>query len=428
MKEKLLIGFLILGILCSTFTGCGVKELPAVKGLEYADGILSFESVDGADAYELKIVRNNEAVYNDKITVTSVDIEAFGLEGRLEATVTAVAENAVGTPARIEFTVLSVFDEVVFEAEDYLYNFGTGKQNSNFRNNSLASKGAYVGGIDDAGQGIYINYFCPFDGEYEFDAYYLCGEGEAQHDVWVNGEYQTKFSYTEETGWGGDSFTPAKASTQIVLRKGWNTISIMKNGTAENNWGGFAELDYLVLKGNGEEYNADELGAGNSVPFYRLEAEMGSPRKKNPISFVTMCSNPCIAEDGTYEYSNGFLMGGLESTYDGVEWQFNSPEKARYKVVLAYASGEFEGSSLAKPTIIVTQEEVPLFRSSDFVDVEQTVFSELPYTGWNNVTVAEESVEITLEAGKNFIYCLKMNGSGFFQLDYIDLIYLGAEE
>ena len=428
MKGKVLIGFLACSVICSALTGCGAKSLSAVDGLAYSDGILSFGSVEGAEAYELKIVRNNEPVYHDQITMTSVDIESFGLEGRLEATVTAVAKNAVGIPSTIEFTVLSVFDEVIFEAEDYLYNLGTGKQNSNFRNNSLASKGAYVGGLDDAGQGIYINYFCPFSGEYQLDAHYLCGEGTAQHEVWINGKYQTKFIYTEETGWGGDTFTPATTSVQIVLRKGWNTISVMKNGTSENNWGGYAELDYLVLNGNGEEYDVDELAGANSVPFYRLEAEMGSPRKKNPISFVTMSSNPCIAEDGSYKYSNGFLMGGIESTYDGVEWHFNSPRKARYKVVLAYASEEFEGSSLAKPTIIVTQEEVPLFRSSDFVDLPQTVFPELPYTGWNNVTVAQSCVEITLEAGKNFIYCLKMNESGFFQLDYIDLIYLGEEE
>lgn len=53
-------------------------------------------------------------------------------------------------------------------------------------------------------------------------------------------------------------------------------------------------------------------------------------------------------------------------------------------------------------------------------------FDVLPYTGWGNVAVAEQTIEIVLEAGKNFIYCLKLDSvnSGIFQLDYIDITFV----
>ena len=59
--------------------------------------------------------------------------------------------------------------------------------------------------------------------------------------------------------------------------------------------------------------------------------------------------------------------------------------------------------------------------------------NELPYTGWNNVQVSEESVEITLEQGKNFINCLLLEdlnnvNSGFFQIDYVDMKFLSEIE
>lgn len=437
---------------------CGEKTLAAPENLTYADGILSFDEVEGATAYDLVFERKGEVVYQDTFTETAIDVESLGLEGNIKVSVAATAPKAVGTIADCTFTVLSTFDDVIIEAEDNLYNFGTGKSQSNFRNNPLARGGAYVGGLDDAGHGVYINYLCPFAGTYAFNAYYLTasseeaalqseevvtsqevgveGEVVASHDVVVNGAYQTEFLYKEYTGYGGTSFNPAKATVQITLKKGWNTISIMKNGTSADNWGGFAELDYFVLEGNGEKYNIDDeaiAALGERPAFYRLEAEMGSPRKKNPSSNLMECKNPCIA--GTMEeYSNGFLMGAIENTYDGVEWHFNSPVKAKYRLKLAYASGEFaaEGgnpaSKKAKPSIIVTQEEVTPAKSVDLLDCDRVSFNELDYTGWNNVTVADGYVEIILEKGKNFIYCVKLGDSGFFQLDYADLIFVEEVE
>ena len=168
------------------------------------------------------------------------------------------------------------------------------------------------------------------------------------------------------------------------------------------------------------------LEYGETPAYYRLEAEMGSPRLKNKNSNMYMCKNPPIVQQDGLVYSNGFIMGNIESNYDGVEWQFNSPVKAKYRVRLAYAAGAFEGSTPARPSFIVTQKEVGLARGVDFNDMTTVTFDALPYTGWGNVAVAEQTIEIVLEAGKNFIYCLKLDSvnSGIFQLDYIDITFV----
>lgn len=424
MKKICLLVVIVIVAVCA-LTACGNISLGSISDISYVDGILSFNGVEGAESYKVEIKHANEVVYEDIVVDTSLDIESIGLEGNLEIIVIPIAGDVQGEAASYSFSVLSVFEDVVFEAENYLANFGTGKANSNFRNNPLAHEGAYVGGIDDAGQGVYINYLCPTDGTFDFVAYYCHSGTGACQDVWVNGEYQTKFIYSEDTGWGGSGiFNAAEATTQITLKKGWNTISIMKNGDESNNWGDYAELDHFILKGNGSSYNADDLLQYGSEPScYRLEAEMGSPRKLNTENKMYQCKNPPIVQKDGNNFSNGFIVGGIENNYDGIEWHFNSPVKGIYRVSLAYAAGEFDGSKAARPTFFVTQKEVGLSKSVDFAEKIGTTMDPLPYTGWDNVQLASQTIEITLEAGKNFIYCLKLDSvdSGIFQVDYIDI-------
>ena len=73
----------------------------------------------------------------------------------------------------------------------------------------------------------------------------------------------------------------------------------------------------------------------------------------------------------------------------------------------------------------MTQEEVGLVKNADFADYEQKTLASLPYTGWDTVALSEQTAEITLEQGKNFIYCLLLDSadSGFFQIDYIELVF-----
>lgn len=427
LSTVLVVMFVLVAFVACSDSNSGEKSIAAVSNISYEDGVISFDEVSDASSYDISIRHGNEVVYEDSLQDRYIDVESIGVEGNLTISIVARNDNAKSTPTEYDFTVLSIFDEVELEAEDFLANFGTGKANSNFRNNSLAHKGAYVGGLDDAGHGVYINYLCPVAGTYDFTVYY-CHEGYgAHHDMWVNGEYQTRIDYTENTGWGGARFDAANVTVSITLEKGWNTISIMKNGDSTDNWGDFAELDYFVIHGDGSTYNIDDLAIYGEIPqYYRLEAEMGSPRCKNKTSKIYECKNPPIVQSGDQVYSNGFILGNIESNYDGVEWQFNSPVKAKYQVRLAYAAGSYDGSTNARPTFVVTQEEVGLAKGVDFEDKTMVTFDALPYTGWGNITVAEQTIEIVLEAGKNFIYCLKLDAvnCGIFQLDYIDITFI----
>lgn len=434
MKKLLLLIPILLLASCSSPSSSSNQEsssqtvtnLEKVSNIIYDNGILSYDEVENAEGYNIKFTHNGVIQYEDQIIDTAIDIMSLGLKGTIDFSVSAYNGQTVSEESQYRFLVLSKIEDVIFEAEENLYNFGTGKEQSNFRNNPSAHKGAYVGGIDDAGQGIYINYLCPKSGTYQFDAYYTTDMEPSHNDVWVNGEYQARYDFLEKTGWGGSTFNPAKASVSITLKEGWNTISVMKNGDASDNYGSFTELDYFVLKGNGEEYNFDDLDQYGTRPeHYRLEAEMGSPRKKDSSSMVT-CKNPCIVQGGEFKYSNGFLMGGVEKNYDGVSWHFNSPVKAKYKLRIAYASGEFSGSKLASPSFVVTPEEIGLAKSADFKKYDIVTMNPLPYTGWNRVNVSSEEVEITLEQGKNFIHCLLLDSveSGFFQIDYVDMTFI----
>ena len=422
MKSK----FLIVMILClvTLLGACNAAKLDSVTNIKYEDGIISFDAVEGALGYNIKFSQENELVYEDKVTDTFIDTDSLGLEGLVEFEISAYSDEKTSESVKFTFTALSTFGDVIFEAEDYLANYGTGKAQCNYRNNPSAHNGAYVGGIDDAGQGIYINYLCPVAGTFTFECWYTTDMPVAHNDVWVNGVKQARYDFTEKTGWGGATFTPAKTEVQITLEKGWNTIAVYKNGDSSDNWGSYAELDYFVLKGDGSKYDVAELSQfGNSPEWFRLEAEMGSPRRKNTASGTYECKNPAIVEKNGKKFSNGFILGNIENNYDGVEWQFHSEVKGKYEVRIAYASGAFDGSKLACPSFITTQSEVGLTRNVDFLDCDIKTISNLPYTNWDQVVLAEETVVIELEEGKNFIYCLLLDAvnSGMFQIDYIEI-------
>lgn len=429
MKKKILTMVLCAAMTASALAACtnggGTSiTLGKIENFAFEDGILSYDEVEGAEGYDVVFKHGEDIVYEDRIEDTVIDVESLGLGGNITVTVSAYSGDVKGEAAEYAFVALSTFGEVIFEAEENLANFGTGKSQSNFRNNPLAHKGAYVGGIDDAGQGVFINYLCPIAGTYDFTAYYTTDMNPAHNDVWINGEFATKFDFTEKTGWGGDTYDAAPATVQIALEKGWNTISVMKNGDATDNWGSFTELDYFVLDGGGAKYNVDDLEAyGERPDKFILEAEMGSPRKMS--DGIMGCKNPCIQNHDAYTFSNGFLMGGIKNKYEGVEWHFNSPVKAKYRVRLCYGT---EGSAAITPTFIATQSEVRPLREADFDDYEQKKMNALPFsTAAEKPILAEETVEITLEQGKNFIYCVLMDGlpeGGELLIDYIELTFV----
>ncbi|MCQ2741908.1 MAG: hypothetical protein MJ239_01235 [Bacilli bacterium] len=393
-------------------------------------GIVSYSPIEGVDGYHVSFYMNGELAVDANITETEIDVNDLGLSGEIKVSVYGFIGSRRGEPSSIEFVLDVVMEDVLFEAEDYLANFGTGKgNNSNFRNNPLAHGGAYVGGIDDCGQGVFINYLCPMTDRFEFDLYYLAEQVPGHLAVYVNGEFQTKFVCTKNTGYGGEGmFNPDLSKVYINLVKGWNTIMVCKEGDAYDNYGSFVEMDYFVLKGNGKTYNPTDLKEyGDEPARWRLEAEMGSPRHKNKDNNVFECKNPCIKAHDDFKFSNGYLMGNLDSNYDGVEWQFNAKKAGKYEVTIAYATAM---SGCVASFFTTSMEPIDLAHSADFKRMEGSTIA-LPMTsGWDRVEVATAKCTINLEFDKNYIYCVNMaasdaQGEHIYQIDYVDIKYIG---
>ena len=438
MKKR----FLLLPLLALTLACCAESKdnsLPevdiAVTNLKYEGTTLCFDSVESAIGYSLQLVKNKQVLFDDVIQKESIDLSPLNVYGNVEASVRPLFADKVGKSTAISIVSLKKFDSLYIEAESGSYNIGTGKDLSNYRWNECASDTYYIGGIDDRGQGVYFNLLIPFDGTYEFRCHYaaMLDDKNAHDDVWVNNAYAGRFEFNEGQGWFGSSpvgylMNLPVAKTNITLHKGWNTVSVFKMGTAADNWGSFAELDYFEIIGSGEAYNPDELEAsfGKEPSVYRLEAEMGSPRRFNTDTFIYECKNAPVISEGGATFSNDFCLGNIESDYDGVEWRFKAKQEGKYALKLNYASQAFEGSKKPRPTYVVTQEPIDVEDGYLFAEYKQYVLPELDYTSsWVDFIDAPE-IEIDLEKGVNYIYCLLLDdqGSGYFRIDYADMRFV----
>ena len=393
-------------------------------------GMITFDPIVGVDGYHVTFSMDGQLALESDILETEIDTNDLGLSGEIHFEVCGYIGTRRGKVSSLDFSLPKVMEDVLFEAEDYLANFGTGKgNNSNFRNNPLAHGGAYVGGIDDAGQGVFINYLCPIADRYELDLYYLCEEVPGHLSVYVNGTFSARYTCPKNTGYGGDGiFDPDLAKVFVDRKQGWNTIMVCKEGDTTDNYGSFVEMDYFVLKSNGKTYNPSDMKAyGEEPPPWRLEAEMGSPRHKNTKTNAFESKNTCIKSPDEYQFSNAYLMGNLDSNYDGVEWQFNAKKAGKYEVTIAYATA-MEGCVASFFT--TEMEPVDLAHSADFKRMEASTI-ELPKTaGWDCVEVAKTTCTIDLAFDKTFIYCVNMNaasteGNHIYQIDYIDMKYIG---
>lgn len=410
----------ILIVLCAHLlmfglNACFQGELEDVGNLKFEDELITFDEVSGADYYTFDFYRYGELVFQDEIDYNMYDLAGIGLDGgEYDVRVRAVNDQVESKGKFIKVVVLSTVDDVIFEAENGLYNWGSTSL-SCYRNNPLAHEGAYVGGIDDAGQGVYFYYFNYIAGEYDFECYYTTESENCQVDVVINGNIQTTIHLDEITGYGGVGvYDSACAMTKIYLEQGWNAINIIKNGDETNDYGGFAELDYFILRGTGEKYNVADYANYDLEypPYLRLEAELGCPIKI--MGGYQTTKNSAIASDNC---SNGFILGGMDEIGDGVEWHFSCDYSGKYQIRVAYAHNNSDKENTTISFFLATKRNFKKNR------IDMKLDSGL---GWENVLINSTTITYELEAGNEyFIYALKQEGSCSFQIDYIDLIYLG---
>lgn len=76
--------------------------LDAPQNLQFVNGVISFDEVSGAEAYEIEITKEDAIVFNSTIDTTSYDTDGLGLEGSNTLSVVAVSNNGRSEAATLE--------------------------------------------------------------------------------------------------------------------------------------------------------------------------------------------------------------------------------------------------------------------------------------------------------------------------------------
>ena len=394
---------------CSSIDDVDVDNLEVglekPQNLRYDNQVVYFDKVNDAMKYRLEIVHDEQTLFVKDITITQYDIETLNLIGDNTAYVTAFNTSKKSEKAQLDFTITGVDADTIYEGEHGLLSYGD-TNNSNYRNNPLAHNGAYAGGIDDCGAGLHFDHYSYLEGERQLDIYYMTDNPNSVHLIYVNGVKQAKAIYEERTGWGGvDKFSPRKTSVKINLSVGWNSIELVKYGLASDvpEYGGFAEIDYIVIKGSGEQFVIDK---DKGIPTFKLEAEMATAIKWSGSAWTIM--NPAKYYEGA---SNKYMLGNIDIEGEGLEYHVNVPKKGYYKVKMAYAQDNDDETFAT-----ISTSEAPRLK----------VKLNLPTkTGWGTPTLSEWSGNIELAQDGNYITIKKVGSTGPFEIDYILLEYAG---
>ena len=397
--------------------------LVSVSNVSFEDNILAFDNVLNAEGYVLEFYKEDVKVFEERISSNALDVTTYNLAGTY--TVKIQPYNGTYTAEFVDhtFTILSVVADVKLEAERNMLNFA--KQ---YKDNALASGGAYAGSIDNCGQGFYINYFNYVAGDFTLEAYYMTASVGSFHGVYINGVKQGRLDYTENTGWGtAERIAPACATLTITLTKGWNTICILKDGTQSENWGGWAEMDYFIIKGTNATYNIDDYSEYNldAPDTYRLEAELGGHIKRYYEGDNAKWYADTIVPGAVAGTSHGYRVAGIDNYGQGLEWYLECRRAGKYRVTVSFAHAYeancskiyFYHSTTHLREQMMTIEYLQTNYLKGILDLDAG-------SGWDNYQVNSITLELELSEGDNFIYVTK-DSEYYFQLDYIDLTYIG---
>ncbi len=263
------------------------------------------------------------------------------------------------------------------------------------KENVTASNGKYVSGIKDCAEGLFFIHYAPVGGEHDIEiAYYLKDEDSvnSKHELTVNDEAQT-IVYTEATGLGDTASKAGIATAKINLKEGYNVITLQKKGTGTDvpEYGGYAEIDYIDIKGTGKEYNKDTLDY--NLDQIKIEAELAG------FSTGTTCPVPV---DGA---SNGYIVGEINSAGNGATFSLNLPFEGKYALQVSY------GKDAGERAIDVKYDE-----QSYTYNLE-----DYPYQSWNYFNESNTVAVLDITKGAHTISVSRAENGNWFCFDYIVL-------
>ena len=360
-----------------------------VANLKFAEGVLSFDAVEGYKEYKVVLSQNNEVLLSKVIRETSLEVPVT-IHGDVLAQV-FVKKGFFVAPEAASLSInpdMVIDKDVKLEAE--LATIGE----KHYSVDSRASGGAYALGFDQCGEGLYFRYYAFEAGEREVEICYSTGVANSKMELRANNEAPVVVTFTENTGWFGDSGVSATVKATATLSKGWNNIYLIKNGTDADNYGGWVQIDYMVVKGTLKEFDSSTLSdlVCNS---YKLEAESGNWR----ISYSRV---PQMNGD----FSIAFL-GDQDTEGDGVTYKFYVDQAGTYKVQF-FCGGE----SSRKVSITVNNDKI--------TDEGQNYYTLTTGAGWNAVA-GDPGFNVSLNQGWNTIDLSRLSnelGGGWLCIDY----------
>lgn len=290
------------------------------------------------------------------------------------------------------FKVLAKEEDVILEAEDGVYD----QTSTKTFQNALASGGLGACDMNNCGQGITLLHYSYFEGTYEVEINYWTGEANSKQSIFVNNQKQATVLYTENNGWAPEGVKPATITVSLSFKKGWNSISMFKDGTSTDSpaYGGYVMLDYLKVKAQ-ENHYYDPVLFDETDLSYRVEAEQGH--------FEIGGNLP----QSNNNASGGYFVGNFDAKGKYVEFKFKAPLAGEYDLQIGYAK------SNNKPTanILLNDELVELINFDNYEN-----------EAWDHFNLNTHKTRLTLS---NEINSIKVAiEESWFCFDYIILTYV----
>ncbi len=300
-----------------------VSSLAAPANLAFASHTLTFGAVQYAEAYTVTLTRGDQVAYTEEIAGTSLDLAGKGLVGEYTASVSAKLRTLSSAPATVAVDMPYVDTDVLLEAEDAIIASETRHLSIDME---YAHGGAYAQMIDNSGEGLYFRYFAFEEGEREVDVEYGTHYAGSYMNLYCNSVFAAKVEYPEWTDWIGDFGITATTTVTVNFQKGWNELYLIKDGTRDDelSYGGWAQIDYIVIRGTGKEY--DPADVDMTATTYKLEAEV--------CEWHWQVTSRRPAKWGA-PFSLGHGLGSMDAEGDGVKFRVKVTESGTYKVQLA---------------------------------------------------------------------------------------------
>ena len=277
--------------------------------------------------------------------------------------------------------------DVLLEAEDAVLN------PNHISIDESAHGGKYALDFNDCGQGMYFRYYAYEAGERKVDVAYATGMDYSYMTMFVNGQNGVRVDFSEVNGWFGDAKIMSIATVTINVEQGWNEIYLIKNGTDADNYGGYAQIDYIKVKGTGKDYTGQTFD--RTVYSYKFEAETAewhwTNTSQRPIGFGG-------------NFSLGYGLGEMNAAGDGVKFTFVAKSTGTYKVRLAYGqSGDVQVNVFINGELV--NENAPLSNGT---------------AGWDDVKLDNSGITIDLVEGETYTIDFQQAGLWYVP-DYLVL-------